>query len=68
VSEHIVTGTGIASCPTCQHYRGALTCEAFPEGIPDEIVSGMNPHTSPVKGDHALRYAPKPEHENRRTP
>ena len=43
----------------CKHYLGVLQpdgtersevpyCEAFPEGIPDEIAYGDNNHTTPL--------------------
>ena len=31
-------------------------CKAFPTRIPDEIWNGDNTHTSPVKGDHGIRF------------
>jgi hypothetical protein len=34
-------------------------CEAFPEGVPAIIYAGGNPHTSPVEGDHGIRFEPK---------
>ena len=51
----------------CRHLLGAYQpegteegerpcCEAFPEGIPEEIAYGDNPHTSPYPGDHGIRY------------
>ena len=33
-----------------------VVCEAFPDGIPEEIAYGDNKHTGPVKGDHGIRY------------
>ena len=33
-----------------------MICEAFPDGIPDEIAYGDNPHTSPFPGDHGIRF------------
>jgi len=59
--ETVDHGTGIASCPACRHYIGALTCKAFPTGIPDGIVMGLDPHTTPHKGDHGVRFEPMPE-------
>lgn len=35
-------------CLNCKHYWGALACAAFPDRIPDEILTGDN--------DHAERY------------
>ena len=53
----------------CAHYVGVdqpngteaterVVCEAFPEGIPDEIAYGDNPHASPYPGDHGRRFTP----------
>jgi hypothetical protein len=33
-----------------------VVCVAFPDGIPDEIAYGSNPHTTPYPGDHGIRY------------
>jgi hypothetical protein len=34
-------------CGTCQHYRffKKINCEAFPDGIPEDIILGTNRHT-----------------------
>lgn len=52
----------------CKHFIGIeqpdegdesserVVCSAFPDGIPDEIAYGNNPHTEPVKGDHGIQY------------
>jgi len=31
-------------------------CEAFPDGIPDDITYGKNKHLKKVKGDHGIQY------------
>jgi len=36
-------------CNNCIYYRGELKCEAFPEGIPDEILLCENNHSKPLK-------------------
>jgi len=33
-------------------------CSAFPDGIPDDIRSGMNRHTSEYPGDRGFRFIP----------
>ena len=35
-------------------------CRAFPDGIPEEISHGDNPHLKPVKGDHDIRFEKRP--------
>jgi hypothetical protein len=53
----------------CVHFQGVrqpdgtekserVVCEAFPDGIPEEIAYGDNPHTEPYPGDHGILYAP----------
>ena len=34
-----------AQCPICLRYRGLLTCDAFPQGIPEDILTGQFDHT-----------------------
>ena len=48
----------LAICPSCIHFRG-LTCTAFPDGIPLEIVVGKVVHTTPYQGDHGIQYSAK---------
>ena len=33
-----------------------FVCEAFPKGIPEEILSGEDEHLKPVEGDGGLTY------------
>jgi hypothetical protein len=35
-------------CQVCAHYIGDLKCEAFLDGIPQEILIGENPHEKPL--------------------
>lgn len=38
-------------CPRCKHFDSSrLSCEAFPEGIPERFLSGVAEHRKPVKG------------------
>ena len=52
-----------SSFPSCLFCRwknkGSKTCKAFPNGIPEEILSGQNPHTSPYEGDNGIVFSPK---------
>jgi hypothetical protein len=43
----------------CVHFRKNVECDAFPDRIPDAIWIKGNPHTSPVSGDHGIRFEPK---------
>ena len=45
-------------CVMCAHYTGTLTCTAFPEGIPEAIVTGEHDHSEPYEGDKGIRWAP----------
>jgi hypothetical protein len=53
-------------CLSCAHVydgeeddRGRLVCEAFPDGIPDDIYLGKNPHTEPFPGDGGIMFTPE---------
>lgn len=45
-------------CISCQHYQGAITCDAYPDGIPIEIITGEHDHTQPYEGDNGIRFEP----------
>lgn len=45
-------------CVACRHYQGALVCEAFPDRIPEEILSGDHDHAEPYPGDNGIRFSP----------
>ncbi len=49
------------SCNNCKHYfrdKPGATCAAFPDGIPDAILTGENDHRKPYPGDHGIRFEP----------
>lgn len=53
----------------CKHYMGAygppddpvFVCEAFPKGIPEEILSGSNRHLTSYGGDEGITFEPYAE-------
>jgi hypothetical protein len=47
-------------CNGCKNYLGLLICLAFPDGIPDEILTGGNDHSKPLPGqDNDIVYEPR---------
>lgn len=45
-------------CYDCAYYHTIKprTCEAFPEGIPNEIWTGVFKHDKPYPGDHDIQF------------
>lgn len=54
-------------CMECARYRDipgrfGLTCDAYPDGIPDEILNSEVDHTKPYEGDGGQTFiAVEPE-------
>ena len=47
------------TCIYCKLFEGVpLSCKAFPDGIPTEILTGENDHTKPYKGDNGIQFEP----------
>ena len=47
-------------CMKCVHYNRdvkTLSCKAFPEGIPDDIIENVFDHHFPYSGDHGIQFA-----------
>lgn len=49
-------------CFNCIHlFMGGTdksTCLAFPDGVPEPILTGEVDHSLPYEGDHGFRYQP----------
>ena len=43
-------------CELCTYLRQNNICKAFPEGIPDAILTWEHDHHKPYKGDHGIQY------------
>ena len=54
-------------CATCARFnrdiRSKDVCEAFPNGIPKDILEAKNDHRQAVAGDGGLRWSPVPGFE-----
>jgi len=59
--EFIDAMGGTAQCICCSHYRRLLTCDAFPDGIPEVIHDDRFDHRNPYPGDHGIRFRAKEE-------
>lgn len=53
--------TVIPICTSCKLLRKGMTCVAFPDGIPDQILFHGFDHRKPFEGDHGIRFEKSPE-------
>lgn len=55
---------GTSECPYCARLRpGWVTCDAFPNGIPDKLLNGREKHGAPYEGDGGLLFKPRADTE-----
>jgi len=49
-------------CKQCRHWSeldfSGYKCKAFPNGIPEEIITSEHDHRKPYPGDNGIRYEP----------
>jgi hypothetical protein len=48
-------------CWQCLRYRGNMACDAFPKGIPEDIVTGEVDHSVGYPGDEGKTFQKIPE-------
>lgn len=53
-----VPSAKLIMCSLCVHRKSGLACDAFPEGIPKEILL-RGEHDTPFPGDKGIRFEPK---------
>ena len=46
----------LTPCATCRHRITGLTCAAFPNGIPQIVLTGTEQHRTPLPGDNGIQY------------
>ena len=54
-------------CLDCRHFRPeerTLACAAYPDGIPEEILTSEVDHHEPYPGDHGIRFEPKEDDDD----
>lgn len=53
----------IPICYECKHKtsksREKMTCKAFPDGVPLEILISSHDHHNPYPGDNGIQFEPK---------
>jgi len=57
----VIAGSGMIDakyvpCDSCKRARANDICDAFPDGIPEDILTGKNNHTKPYPGDHGIQF------------
>ena len=45
-------------CIGCAHLGEGTSCDAFPNGIPQDILDGLVSHRVPYQGDNGIQYKP----------
>lgn len=45
-----------SQCVWCAHKIPGTRCAAFPDGIPDSVLSGRRNHINPIPGDNGIQF------------
>lgn len=54
----------VSQCSLCEHEGFKSTCEAFPDGIPKEILFNGILHNKSIEGDKGIIYKPRKDEYN----
>lgn len=55
----MLEGFGVANCYRCKHLnQDEVSCKAFPNVIPSEILTGKLKHNRPYKDDNGIQFEP----------
>lgn len=61
MGDHWLNMSAAPLCFLCSRYRDSYRCEAFPDGIPFDIIASNVDHRDQVEGDHGLQFIPVTE-------
>jgi len=58
----------VPQCLKCSHFKKIedehwFKCEAFPHGIPNQIIYGRHDHRQKYQGDNGIRFEPKAQRD-----
>jgi len=51
-------------CLKCKFFnydKPGMTCLAFPDGIPGDVIESIVVHDHPIEGDHGVQFEAKEE-------
>jgi len=48
----------VSPCMRCRHKHQDATCNAFPHGIPNDILTGKTSHSQSYPGDNGIQFEP----------
>lgn len=58
MSKEVIIEDVVPQCFNCKHFieTGEYICNAFPEGVPEEILYNRYIHTEPYEGDNGIQF------------